>query len=352
MERYTFLKQVGSMQQVASVRPVTFEEGRAGKMKAYDVKNGSLRFLVLADKCLDIGECSYKGINLSFLAKSGLLGRMDYDTHGEEGAKSLMGGLLFTCGLDNTCLPCTADENHHPMHGRIRSTPAEHLSADADWEDGCYKIRISGKMREAALFGNNMTLKRTIETVYGEKRIKITDVIENVSYQMQPMMILYHFNIGYPLLDSSARVYLPAGKITPRDKAAEKSRDLWDTMEAPMENEEERVYIHELASDGDGNTCACLVNEALELGVQISFNKKYLPKFVQWKSLGAGDYVMGLEPTNSGVYGRAAEEHVHQIAPFEKEVIEIEVTILDGSGEIEEVKREIRGMIMREQEDE
>ena len=350
MERYNFLKKVGNMQQVASVRPVTYEEGRAKNLKVYDVKNGSLRFQLLADKCLDIGECSYKGMNLSFLAKPGLIGRMGYDTHDEEGAKSLMGGLLFTCGLDNTCLPCTVDGIYHPMHGRIRSTPAEHLSADAGWQDGHYRIRVSGKMREASLFGNNMTLERSIETVYGEKTIKITDVIENVSYQIQPMMILYHFNIGYPLLDRFARVLLPTQKITPRDEAAKKSQELWDVMEEPAENEKERVYLHELASDQEGNTSACLVNEALEMGIQISFNKKYLPGFVQWKSLGAGDYVMGLEPTNSGVYGYAAEDNVHQIAPFEKEIIQICITVLDGSAEIEKARNEIAGMVIKKKE--
>ena len=342
MDKYAMLKKVGSMQQVAHVRPITFMEGRAGGLKGYDVKNGNLRFQVISDKCLDISECSYKGMNLSFMAKQGLVGRMDYDTHGNEGAKSIMGGLLFTCGLENTCLPCTVDGIYYPMHGRIRSAPAEHVSADANWKDEGYKIKISGEMREAELFGNNMTLRRTIETLYGEKTIKITDEIENLSYCSQPMMILYHFNLGYPLLDEDARIILPTKEVRPRDEAARNEADMWNFMAPPIEHEPERVYLHELAADADGNTFACLVNEKIQIGVKIAFNKKYLPHFIQWKSLGAGDYAMGLEPTNSNVYGLSYEkDKVHTIQPFQKEVIELEITIMDGKEEIDKVKQKV-----------
>ena len=34
---------VGNMQQLAYVRPITYEEGRARGMRAFEVKNGSLR---------------------------------------------------------------------------------------------------------------------------------------------------------------------------------------------------------------------------------------------------------------------------------------------------------------------
>jgi hypothetical protein len=343
MNKKDLLKKIGSMQQVAFIRPIKFLEGRAGNLKGFDIKNGNLRFQVISDKCLDISDFSYKGININFIAKQGLIGRMDYDTHGEEGTRSLMGGLLFTCGLENTCIPGKVQERYFPMHGRIRSTPAEHVGATAQWEKGNYCIRVTGKMREAELFGKNLTLERTIETIYGSRSVKITDIIENESFQEEPMMILYHFNIGYPLLDEGARVVLPSKEVMPRDKEAEKDDELWNLMEAPMENEAERVYLHNLAGDRNGNTFVCLMNEKIGLGIKIEFNKRYLPKFVQWKSLNAGDYVMGLEPTNSGVYGLPGEgEAVHKIKPFEQEKIELILTIIEGKDELEKIKEEAK----------
>ena len=48
------MKYMGSMQQAAYIRPVTFAEGRSTGLKAYEVKNGPLTYKLMADKCLDM----------------------------------------------------------------------------------------------------------------------------------------------------------------------------------------------------------------------------------------------------------------------------------------------------------
>ena len=48
------MKKTGSIQQIAYVRKVTFEEGAAAGLRAYEVKAGELAFTVAIDKCLDI----------------------------------------------------------------------------------------------------------------------------------------------------------------------------------------------------------------------------------------------------------------------------------------------------------
>ncbi len=329
---------VGSMQQVASIRPVTYIEGRATGLKSYEVKNGPLRFQVLADKCLDIGDCSYKGVNINFLSKPGLTGRNHYDTHGEEAQRSIMGGLFFTCGFENICPPCVDEGKEYPMHGRMRTTPAEHLSADTFWENNKYHLRISGEVREAELFGENMVLRRNIESVYGEKTIVIKDQIKNCAYRAEPLMLLYHFNIGYPLLQEGARLLLPTRRITPRDEFSGMER--WDVMDAPEDNAREQVYTHDLAADENGNTFSALVNDRLQLGIMLEFNKEYLPKFMIWKSIASGDYVMGLETANASVLGRLHQktEGLHMLPPFASENIKITIKILDGKDEIQMIR--------------
>ena len=179
MDRQELLRRVGSVQQLACIRPMTYTEGRCAGLRAYEVKNGPLEYKVLADKCLDVGELSYRGINFSFLSKPGLQGRNHYDTRGQEALRSIMGGLFFTAGLENICAPCTVDGTDYPMHGRIRTTPAEHLRGDGVWEAGNYVLRTSGEMREGELFGENLVLRRSIETVYGFKTVAIIDEIED-----------------------------------------------------------------------------------------------------------------------------------------------------------------------------
>ncbi len=337
MDEKTLLKHVGNMQQVASVRQVVYTEGRAGGMKAYEVKNGLMRFQVLADKSLDIGDFSYKGINMNFLSKPGLMGRNHFDTSGQEALRSIMGGLFFTCGFENICPPCIDDGVAYPMHGRIRTTPAEHISADAYWKDGKYQIAISGEMREAELFGENMRLRRTIGCAYGEKTIQIKDEIKNCAFRTEPLMLLYHFNMGYPLLEEGARLILPSVKTTPRDNHSRTESCL--SMDAPLDQAVEQVFTHELKADANGDTFAALVNDRLQLGLRLTFNQKYLPKFMEWKSIASGDYVVGLEPANASVLGRLhqKEEGLHMLEPLETEEIVLEITILDGIDDIAEI---------------
>lgn len=125
------MRKTGSMQQMAYVRKVTFEEGAAAGLRAYEVKAGELAFTVAADKCLDIVEMSYKGINLNFLSKPGLMNGQRFDSSGFEAQKSIMGGMFFTCGTSNVGRPDLTPDAPLPMHGYLRSTPAQHVCADA-----------------------------------------------------------------------------------------------------------------------------------------------------------------------------------------------------------------------------
>ena len=342
-EKTELMKYMGSMQQAAYVRPLTFAEGRSTGMKAWEVKNGQLSYKVLADKCLDVGELSYRGVNFSFLSKPGLQGRNHYDTAGDEAIRSIMGGMFFTAGLESICAPCTIDGVDYPMHGRIRTTPAEHLSGDAFWKDGEYHLAVSGEIREAALFGENLVLRRSIETVYGQKTVTVTDRFENESYRDEPLMMLYHINLGWPLLDENLRLYIPTRSVTPRDAEAEGHEGEYDRMDPPKDNEPEYVFIHDLKTDGEGNTAAIAVNGELGLGLRVGWNVKYLPYFMEWKSTASGDYVIGLEPANSSVYGRTWHEErnsVHRIAPFGQETNVLTFTVLDGKEEIDRALEE------------
>lgn len=336
-KKQDLMKHIGTMQQLAYVRPVTYMEGRSTGLKAFEVKNGCMNYQILADKCLDVCELTYKGINMNFLSKPGLQGRNHYDTNGEEAIRSIMGGLFFTSGLENICAPCNIDGVDYPMHGRIRTTPGEHLSADAYWEKDEYHLTVKGEMREAALFGENMVLRREISSVYGSKSFTVTDEIENESYREEPLMILYHINMGYPFLDENTKLYIPTRSVTARDKDGEGHEAEYDVMDTPKDNEPEYVFIHDLKTDENGDTEVLVVNRPLGLGLKISYNVKYLSYFMEWKSTASGDYVIGLEPANSSVYGRPYHEEqnsVHKLAPFAKETNVLTFTVLDGEEEI------------------
>ncbi|MDO5423304.1 MAG: aldose 1-epimerase family protein [Eubacteriales bacterium] len=343
MEKRELYQYVGSMQQVAYIRQFTCEEGRSRGMKLFDVKNECLQYQVQCDKCLDVSGFSYKGVNLNFLSKPGLQGRNHYDTNGAEALRSIMGGLFFTAGLENICAPYKNAEGDYPMHGRIRTTPAEQIASEEVWTEKGLTLRVAGTMREAELFGENLVLRRTIETVVGEKSVKVTDEIENEAFREEPLMLLYHINLGYPFLTPDMKFYIPTRSVTARDEAAKGHEKDYDRMEPPKANEPEYVFLHDLKATPEKETWVLAVNPTLKLGLKIAYNMENLPYFMEWKSVAAGDYVVGLEPANSSVYGRGYHEKrgdLHKLKPFAKETNQLTFTVLDGDEEIQEAIRE------------
>ncbi len=348
MDKKELFKKIGSLQQLVYARPIAYREGRSEWMNAVEVKCGNLAFHSQLDKCLDLSDLSYKGLNLSFLSKPGLIGRNPFDTAGAEAQRSIMCGFFFTCGLESICSPHVLDGKEYPMHGRMRTTPAEHVSTDViEGEDGI-KVVITGEMREAELFGENMVLRRKIESTLGDDSIVITDEVENQSYRKEPLMLMYHCNMGYPFLDDGSELVLPSEKVRGREEFSEKHLDKWNVMEAPVDNAEEYVYIHELAADSNGNTGCLFINRKYDVALLIEFNKNQLPYFNQWKSLASGDYVMGLEPANAMAYNRAYHKEnglLRYLEPFEKSTYSLKFTVIEGKEKIEEKKAQLESLM-------
>lgn len=339
MNRAELLARVGNPQQFVSVRRIRYEEGRADGMRAVEVKNGPLRFVAMADKALDVSELEFKGVNLSFLSKPGLIGRNPYDTRGDEALRSIMGGLFFTCGFENICAPYTDSAGkEYPMHGRIRTTPAEHVQSDARWVGDDYVISVRGEMREAELFGENLVLRRTITTVFGKNEIQIEDEVSNDGFCPQALLWMYHCNFGWPLLDEGARVVIPSVVAVARDEVTSRDNTHWSDIQAPTVGTPESVYLHTLAADSTGDTFAAVVNAQRSLAVTIEFNTADFPLFMEWKSMAAGDYVVGLEPSNASVYGRGYHENNNTVPTIEPGTTvskRLTFRVLEGAPEIE-----------------
>ena len=94
------------------------------------------------------------------------------------------------------------------------------------------------------------------------------------------------------------------------------------------------MYLHELAADENGRSFAAVGNRKLGL----DFDASLFPYFMEWKSTGAGDYVVGLEPSNSSVHGRGWHEQrgdLHAIAPQASERKSLTFTVIEGEAAID-----------------
>lgn len=113
-------------------------------------------------------------------------------------------------------------------------------------------------------------------------------------------MLLYHMNVGYPLLCEQAVVSIPSSRVTPRDARAAEGLDRWDKVESPTPGFKEQCYFHQFEQQGK----ASVYNPEKKVGLEISFDTEELPLFTEWKMMGVRDYVLGLEPGNCHPNGR------------------------------------------------
>ena len=344
MDKMSLLRHCGSMEQVAYARPVTYTDGRASGMKAILVRNGKLEFSLLQDKCLDIGPLSYGGINMTLLSKPGLQGRNPYDTHGDEAVRSIMGGAMFTCGFENIHGPRTVGGEEFPMHGRMRTTPMEKVGMDACFEGDNYVLKVRGEGREAALFGENLILRREVTTVYGENTLEICDEIENQTFKEDKLCFLYHFNAGFPFLEGGCRVLIPHVECIPRDENAKAGVGHQFVMDDPEDNAPEQVFLYVPAADDEGNTFAAVVNDRLGLAMCIRWNVKQIPLLTQWKTIASGDYAMALEPCNAGFESRE-EANAQILPPMGKHVNRYSLSVLEGKEAIAELDAEFKKLM-------
>ncbi len=293
------LEYTGNRSQLGGTRHYNLSDGPGLNMRAIDVNAGSgLTYTVLPDRGMDISFASFKGTNLVFITPNGETHPAFYEPENLGWLRTFSGGLLTTCGLTWLGPPVKDGDEDLGLHGRYSTIPAKLVADLSHWEDDEYLIKLQGTTEEAQLFSTKMRLEREIESKIGSNSIRITDTVTNFGYKKTPYTILYHINLGYPLLSEDASLIIdPVDTIPATDIAASAISD-FRTFTRPQPGFFEHVFYHKLKADSDGSTGVRLQNNKLGIGIDIKFNIKQLQWLTQWKMMGQGDYVLGLEPCN------------------------------------------------------
>jgi len=343
LSRHELLRKVGSMKQLASIEPVTFLAGRAKGLHGFDVRNARLRYLVVSDRAMDIGQIEFDGIPMAWVSPVGYSAGTFYEPMGDGWQRNFSGGLLTTCGLTQVGEPCMDGSEQLGLHGRISNTPATHTSYDEYWDEESYILKVSGKVSESVLFGEHLELQRSIVTSYGSHFLRIQDKVVNQGFQEAPFMFLYHINVGFPLVDEHSSIVCAASHVsawngTPKANLAE-----FDKIPSPHPAVNEEVIHLDLAPSSDGYCYCLLVNPVEELAVYLKFHKEQFPRFSLWKGIKEGVYSIGFEPSNCGLNGRVFEKqtgHLQYIKPFEEKMFETELGFFHSMEEILHFKKE------------
>lgn len=297
---------ISNLAQVCSLRRYEPTEGKERGLRGIDCDNGRIRFLLNESKALDMMQLFDRGVNVSFISKNGFTAR-------EIGfSKRFEGGMLYTVGLDSA-----GAREGFPLHGTFHNLPARVLEAVCD-ENG---IRVVAEIEDTELFGRNLVLRRTVESRAGSDSVTVTDVLQNRGTREEDYCLLYHVNVGYPMLDEGAYLLDDAAEVVPRTNwAAEHIKDRCE-MTAPVPNQEEMCYFLRLKTPK-----VTLCNPKLGRKFTLAWSGDTLPHFVEWKSMASGDYALGLEPCTTELDDRF---HYSKLPAGEKVTFSIKITASD-----------------------
>jgi len=329
--RAELLNYVGDLSQIAGIRLGEWADGVERGLRVAEVRTGSgLTFSVLLDRGMDIGPAAYKGLPLAWVSPTGWAHPMYFDPQGNGWLRTFGAGLLTGCGL--TYLGAAGDDEGETLglHGRLSHLPASHVRVEEAWQGDECSFWVEGEMRQARVFGENLRLKRRITVALGGNRVSIHDWVENLGASESPLMILYHINLGFPFLDESSQLQVEPHPVEARDAAAEPGLGEWMRFQKPTAGYAEQVFYHDLPANKDGWASIQLVNQSRKLGLRVGFKKATLPNLVEWKMMGKGTYVLGIEPANCRAGGRSQERArgtLQSLQPGEQREFQVEIEV-------------------------
>ena len=369
MSRRDVAAHSGALSQFAGVRLMTLGDGVERGIRLLEFRTGGgLRFSVLIDRAFDVADCEYRGAAIGWHSPSGFRHPGLHEYEGEGGLAWLrsFSGLLVTCGLDHILLMHAQDAGHYhyghrrqvdsSIHGRIGTIPGKLVGYGEEWRgDECW-LYCEGMVQQSTVFGEDLHLLRRIEARVGSSEFSVHDRVVNHGFYRTPHMLLYHINIGHPVLAEGSR-YLAPIRHTPWAAHAADPRAQgvgYRTMPAPIVNFREQVWEHAMGADAAGRVPVALVNDTLGLGLLVETNADEFPCQFEWQNFHAGHYVFGIEPSTNHVLGKPFAQDRGELIWLEHGEARAYTTrfaVLDGAGAIADAERRIEGIALQPADD-
>jgi galactose mutarotase-like enzyme len=311
------------MRQFMDFRESTLTNGTR-IIEAYN--SSGLTFTLLPDRGMDIWTAHYNGMPLTWIAP----GSPHPPDYGKDWLSMFNGGLLTTCGLTHV----GPAEDGRDIHGnfsrqRARVTQIERFKDTDDLP----VLRLRAEIKQSQLFGEQLNVTREYRLTMGQPRIQLIDTVKNVGDAPVPFMMMYHCNLGYPLVREGTEL-LVASDVYPRDATAQAGVDTWQTYEAASVGYPEQVFFHHVKIP---NWISVYVNAALvneNMGLKFQWVQSAMPYLTQWKNTRQGIYVCGIEPGNCIPEGQNAARESGRLVilqPGETQDFMLTLEILDGA---------------------
>lgn len=268
-----------------SVESYLVQNGPSAGSRLIVLRAGEITAEVLPDRGLDIGRVWWKGVQIAWLLPQGIVGPGSISA-GNDWLANFGGGLLTTCGPENFGAPGISDSRAYPLHGSFTNLKFEIQNQQTSENE----VLVSGRATYSPLFGESWQISRTI-SLKSSGQVSVRDAFLNVGVVSQPILQLYHVNLGGGFLSSAVQVTSPNGatKVTQQEELT----DSWEVFGDAHSLNLETVYLHQ----SEEPIWATAHNPALSLSVRVSSDK--LSNLFQWKFRRKDRFVLGLEPASS-----------------------------------------------------
>lgn len=340
-----------------SIRKRTLRGGLSQGVDVVDLNNGALSVSILPTRGMGLWRATCRGVDVGWNSPVKDPVNPCYVNQTDRNGLGWLAGfneLLCRCGLSSNGAPGldvivdnTGKKTEAPLtlHGKIANTPAHRVEVRAS-SDADGLLSVSGIVDEAMMFGPHLRLQTTYETAPGSNRLTICDEVSNLGGTPAELELLYHTNVGKPILDAGARLVLPFREAAPSNSRAAEDVGTWQTYLPPTPGYVEQCYFADLIGDDREQTVVLLHNAAGDRGISLEFSIRQLPCFTVWKctQAEADGYVTGLEPAtnlpNHKTFERS-QGRVITLAPGGSHSTRIDLAVHTSTAEVRTVTEHI-----------
>jgi len=253
--------------------------------------------------------------------------------------------MMVRCGYEWTGHPVTADGRLYTLHGKAGNTPVSQVEVEVA-DAAPHEIRIRGLIKESTFKKADLQTLTELRYVPGSNSFSLHDVLTNHADYPHDYQIIYHSNVGTPILEEGARFIAPMSDISPFNDYAKTGLKNWQTYLGPTKGFDEMVFNIKPLSDDQHKTVAAVVNKQADKGVSIQFDTQQLPVLTLWKNTDTlkQGYVTGMEPGTSYAYPVTVEreqKRVKQLEPGASTAFDLTYTLLHNADQVAVVEKRI-----------
>lgn len=290
----------GLLARTDAIAAVTEHDGPDGRSIRVRVAGG-LDLDVLPDRGFDIGRVTVGGWPLSWVSPVADPRPLDVPA-GDAWLARFAGGLLVTCGPENIG-PATGRAG---LHGSHHHRPGRLLERCAGVRDGVPFARLAGTVEYASVFGPSARLDRVVESSVapgGAAVLRVVDDLHNDGPGAFPAALLYHLNLGAPVVLPGTTVRWPGTRRVEREPCPAVPDP--SIMPEPTDEITESVVAHhEPRVDPDGFV-RVLVTAPDGPTVELAWSADTLPHAYQWTLPTRRRWALGIEPASAPLFGPA-----------------------------------------------